>query len=128
MQRSRRYGSGTAKGPEPHRGPDRPTLLYTKPARAIAAIKVLVDSGTPISRISIQTWGARIAIRARDPIDAWYKDQLLALGGEPIDEREAGVPPVSLPGPHQARSFTSVGDETWEGNPGGRPGARKWLG
>lgn len=66
-------------------------MLFTQPSRAIAAIKILADSGTAVSRISIQTWGSGIAIRARDAIDPRCLDQLLALGGEPIEDHESPV-------------------------------------
>lgn len=84
MRTARRSPRSARNEPTRIDGQEPGALLFTQPSRAIAAIKLLVDSGTPVLRLSIQTWGSGIAIRARDPIDSVCRDQLLALGGEPV--------------------------------------------
>lgn len=73
--------------------PHTQTLLFTEPATAIATMKVLVGSGMETSRISIQTWGHRIAIRPRDAIDRAALDQIVAVGGEIVSDPEADLLP-----------------------------------
>lgn len=69
------------------------TLLFPRPFLAIAAIKILGDSGTPASRISIQSWGSGIALRTRDSIGSPCLEQLIALGGEPVTNPGAALGP-----------------------------------
>jgi len=71
--------------------PPTQTLLFSGPTEAISVMKLLVGSGMEPSRISIQTWGSRIAIRPRDPIGRASLDEIVALGGEILTDPAMGL-------------------------------------